>query len=66
MYQEKIEYIQALEEAGKIFVIRPEKPTVKRLETDYDKLILHYQHGYELIKAKFEPLIHFISNNNDV
>jgi Predicted esterase of the alpha-beta hydrolase superfamily len=61
MYQKKLEYIQALEEAGKIFVIQPDKPTVKRLETDYDKLLLHYQHGYELMNTKFESLMQFIS-----
>jgi predicted patatin/cPLA2 family phospholipase len=63
MYQSQIKDIEKLEVEGKVFVIRPGNPTVKRLENDYETLLQHYLHGYYIMKDNFESIIKFLSNN---
>jgi predicted patatin/cPLA2 family phospholipase len=60
MYQSQIKDIERLEVEGKIFVIRPVNPTVKRLENDYETLLQHYLHGYYIMKDNFESIIKFL------
>lgn len=59
-YNKTIEYIEKLEEAGKIFVIRPEIPVVKQAETNPDVLYHFYKHGYELGKQLYPSLIKYL------
>lgn len=59
-YNRMAEHIERLEDAGKIFVLRPEMKTVGRLEHDYDKLMEFYHHGYELMKENYGALADFL------
>jgi predicted patatin/cPLA2 family phospholipase len=59
-YNRTIEYIEKLEEAGKVFVIRPEIPVVKQAETKPDILMNFYQHGYDMAKRIYPELIKYL------
>lgn len=62
-YNKTIEYIEKLEEAGKIFVIRPEIPVVKQAESNPDILDNFYEHGYEMAKQIYPKLMKYLANN---
>ena len=52
LYNSQLDLIDKLEEEGKAFVIRPQKPiTVDRIEKDPDKLTALYEEGYECGKV---------------
>lgn len=52
LYNEQLALVEQLEDEGKIFVIRPERPTeVDRLEKDISKLSALYDEGYDLAKS---------------
>ncbi len=47
VYNQQLEMVEQMEDAGKILVIRPEKPvTVNRIEKDVKKLEVLYNEGY--------------------
>lgn len=47
-YNEQLELVERLEDAGEIIVIRPQKPvTVDRIERDTQKLTEFYEEGYQ-------------------
>ena len=60
VYNKTIAEVERLEDEGKIFVLRPEIPTIKRLEKDYEVLMNFYQHGYSLMEREFEKLRQFL------
>lgn len=48
VYNEQLELVERLEDAGEIIVIRPQKPvTVDRIERDTRKLTEFYEEGYQ-------------------
>ena len=54
VYNEQLELVEQLEDAGKLTVIRPERPiVVDRMERNISKLLDLYNEGYE-IAAKIE------------
>ena len=57
-YNKTLDYIESLEEQGKITVLRPEKPlVVDRMEKDINKLNALYDEGYQLASIiNFEKL----------
>lgn len=56
-YNEVLDYIDRLEEEGKVYVIRPENPIeVSRTEKNIQKLIDLYNEGYICGKKAFESL----------
>lgn len=56
-YNERVRRVQALEAAGKAFVIRPDRPThVSRVEKDGAKLEALYQEGYRIGRNRLEEL----------
>ena len=55
-YNRMMDVIDRLEEEGKIFVLRPQIKPVSRMETDSEKLLELYQHGYEMMEKEFERL----------
>lgn len=57
--------IERLEAEGKIFVIRPEGPTVGRLEKDREKLEAFYEQGYEQMKMRYGALLEFLGHTKD-
>lgn len=59
-YNRTIEYIEKLEAAGKVFVIRPEVPVVKQAESNPDILLNFYNHGYEIAKRIYPKLIEYL------
>ena len=56
VYNEQLELVERLEDAGELIVIRPERPiVVDRMERDSSKLLDLYNEGYEIAtKLKFE------------
>lgn len=56
VYNQTMMQIRKLEEAGKIFVLRPELKPVSRLEKNYDTLMRFYEHGYELMEKQYDAL----------
>ncbi len=59
-YNRTIEYIEKLEAAGKVYVIRPEVPVVSQAESNPDILLSFYKHGYELAKNIYPELIKYL------
>ncbi len=60
-YNETLEYLERLEESGKVFIIRPKKASdVGRLEKDAKKLQALYEEGYNDAVACHEELIKFL------
>lgn len=54
-YNEQLEKVERLEDEGKVFVIRPQKPVVvDRIEKDVQKLTAFYEEGYACAKSLFE------------
>ena len=56
VYNEQLELVERLEDAGELTVIRPQRPiVVDRMERDTSKLLDLYNEGYELAsKVIFE------------
>ena len=63
VYNETLHYIEKEEQAGNLFVIRPEVPLqVDRMEKDTAKLQNLYEQGYEDAKRQFADLQAFLQN----
>lgn len=61
IYNETVEYIERLENEGKVFVIRPQKTLeVGRVERNQERLISLYSQGYEEAKKCFNKLQNWI------
>lgn len=57
MYNETLDFIERLEKAGEVFIIRPSRQIkIGRMEKDTQKLIELYQLGYEDAKTMWEAL----------
>jgi predicted patatin/cPLA2 family phospholipase len=63
MYKRQIMLLECLKEDGKVFIIRPELPEIKRFETDPDKLESYYNHGIEIAKSCWKDLQSYLSND---
>ncbi|MEG1505541.1 MAG: DUF6363 domain-containing protein, partial [Lachnospiraceae bacterium] len=61
-YNRTMDKIEELEEAGKIFVIRPQVKAISKLEQNYDVLLDFYQHGYHLMEKQYQNLLHYLDN----
>ncbi|MDL2301652.1 patatin family protein [Lachnospiraceae bacterium OttesenSCG-928-D06] len=59
-YNDSIEKILELEKDGKAFVFRPTKYTVGNNESNVDKLLAYYEHGYESASERYEELKNFL------
>ena len=60
-YNERMDKIDALEEEGKAFVIRPRKPvTVSRIEKDVEKLSALYHEGRRDAEFAYQDLLAFL------
>ncbi len=62
-YNWTLEYIDWLEEQGRIFVIRPIMPTVSRLESNQDTLNNLFQHGYDLMGSRYDDLVEYLNKS---
>ena len=62
-YNALVEDIEKMEKEGKIFLIRPKKPSeVKRLEKDSQKMQLLYEEGYHDAEACYEQMLAYLNN----
>lgn len=60
MYNKTMDYIDYLEEKGKIFVLRPQVKPVKNTESNADVLEEFYMHGYNYIKDEYDKMMEFL------
>lgn len=52
LYNYQLDLVEKMEDEGRVFVIRPQKPVVvDRIEKDTDKLLALYNEGYELASS---------------
>lgn len=62
-YNDCLDYIERLEQAGKIFVIRPQHESkVGRIERDKEKMKALYDQGYQEAEALYEDLIKYLNS----
>lgn len=60
-YNATLDYVEQLEEEGKVLVIRPSKPLeVGRIERNTDKLKALFDNGYEDAKNCYEKILSFV------
>lgn len=59
-YNRIITAVERWEEEGKIFVIRPQCPTVSRLESKVSVLEAFYQHGYRQMEKQFDDMRRYL------
>ena len=59
-YNRTMEYIEYLEEKGRIFVMRPAVPAVSKMETNAEVLTAFYQHGYDNMKERYKELMEYL------
>lgn len=61
VYNENLDFIEAQERAGKVFVIRPaHKSSVGRIERDKAKLKALYEEGYKDAEASYKNLLAYL------
>lgn len=63
-YNRTMELIEKLESEGKVFVIRPQIPTIGRMEKDLDKLNGFYDHGYQLMEKEYDTLMKYLETQH--
>lgn len=59
-YNDSIRTVECLEKEKKAFVLRPTTLTVGNRESNVDRLLEYYRHGYEIAMAKYEELKRFL------
>ena len=59
-YNDAIETIARLEEEGRAFVFRPTRVKLKNKETNVDRLMEYYQHGYDTAKERYREFMEFL------
>ena len=60
-YNKTLDYIEKLEDRGRIFVIRPQFDGAGRVERDMDKLTIFYRHGYEYAGEIYDSLVKWLN-----
>ncbi|MDD6208303.1 MAG: patatin family protein [Clostridiales bacterium] len=55
-YNKSLRKLEKMEDAGEVFVLRPQIPLISKVEQNREKLEAFYQHGYEQMKEQFEKL----------
>ncbi|CUX41595.1 patatin-like phospholipase family protein [Clostridium sp. C105KSO13] len=61
-YNHTMNYLEALERQGKIFVLRPLAKPVARMEKKKENLTAFYNHGYDLMKKEYERLMKYLES----
>ena len=56
-----MDVIDALEQKGRVFVIRPQTACVSRTDRDIERLEAFYEHGYNYMKENFEAMQAWLS-----
>ena len=60
-YNKTIQYIEHLEEKGKVFVIRPSKVLIERMRNNPKLMESFYQQGYDIAKKRLREIHEFIN-----
>lgn len=60
VYNKQMDFIDRLEEEGKIFVVRPAMQEVSRTEQDVQVLTEFYQHGYDTMKEQYINMLEYL------
>lgn len=60
-YRKELSVLEQQEQLGHVFVIRPTIPQINRLESNYERLMNYYQHGYQTAKKNWQSLTTFLS-----
>lgn len=60
VYNRQMDLVDRMEKEGKIFVIRPEIPTISRTERKREKLMEFYRHGYIQMMKQYDGLIQYL------
>jgi len=60
-YNRTMDVIDALEQKGRVFVIRPQTACVSRTDRDIERLEAFYEHGYNYMKENFEAMQAWLS-----
>ena len=55
-----------MEAKGRVFVIRPSLPTVKRTEKNIVRLEHFYEHGYETMRDLWPELCQWLENAGNI
>lgn len=64
MYNSQLDYVAAEEQAGRLLVIRPEKPLpMDRVERDPDKLRMAYRAGRDAARARLGEVRGYLAEN---
>lgn len=62
MYNECLDYIERLEKAGEVFVIRPQHPSdVRRIERDKVRMKALYDQGYQEAEALYGKMMDYLN-----
>lgn len=61
IYNHELSAVEKWEQEGRVFVIRPAIPPVKRTEHDYVTLSAFYEHGYETMKENFGKMQEYLN-----
>ena len=59
-YYTEATLIHALEEKGRIYVLRPEEEAIGRMEKKYEVLEGFYEHGYHLMERDFDKMTEYL------
>ena len=65
-YNREMEWIEKMEAKGRVFVIRPSLPTVKRTEKNIVRLEHFYEHGYETMRDLWPELCQWLENAGNI
>jgi predicted patatin/cPLA2 family phospholipase len=64
-YNETLDLIAKLEKEGRVYIIRPELRPVRNHETNPEKLLKFYEHGYQTAKEKFAEIKVFLEEERE-
>ena len=56
VYNQSLRRLEELEEAGEVFVLRPQIPLISKVERNKQKLEAFYKHGYDLMRKQYDAM----------
>lgn len=59
-YNKNMDYLEELERAGRVYVIRPQVALCGRMERNPEKLASLYDHGYNQMENEYDGLLDYL------
>ena len=59
-YNRTLDLVEKWEDEGKVFVIRPQVPTISRTESDTEAIKAFHRHGYEEMERRYDEMLKFL------